>query len=101
MAKGVYRANYSFGLYGCYMPDFSFPVEFKRRKDFVAFVKGELAFYDIPASAIKQIPFKRVWGHVAAHGGSSVHCSIDYKGNTLAFIGLTDEEFKQAVEADC
>ena len=91
----------SFGLAGCYMPDShygSFVVN--TRRDMVATVRDALAFYEMPKSAIHQIKWLNVWRHAKRHGVSSLHFSIEHKGNCLAFSGMTEAEYEMANQDD-
>lgn len=99
MAKNIARYAVTFGLTGCYMPNSGpFTIEHTTRRDLADFIRRELAFFEMPANAMRQISIKHIWSHIARHGSSSAHFSIDHKGYTLAFHGLTDEEYKQAVK---
>lgn len=100
MAKGIARYAVTFGLSGCYMPDDGpHTVEFTTRAALANFVRNELDRLEWPKGLFASANIKRVWRHIAEHGSSVAHFSIQYKSNELAFYGLTDEEF-EAYEAD-
>jgi hypothetical protein len=84
----------TYGLSGCYMPDSnSGPLEFSTRKEFAAYIRHELEFYDMPARLFTEVNIRRLWSAIQRHGSSVMHFSLDHGGNTLGFHGLTEAEF--------
>jgi hypothetical protein len=90
------RYSVTFGLSGCYMPD-SGPTLFtcRTRQALADVIRGELAIYAFPKSAFRQAGLKALWSFITKAGDASrAHFYISYKGNTLAFTGLTKAEAK-------
>ncbi|RWI06831.1 MAG: hypothetical protein EOQ89_03620 [Mesorhizobium sp.] len=93
------RARYAitYGLSGCYMPDsHGGAYEFNTRGDLRDHIKAEMEFYGIPKSQFSQVRIEKLWRHIQRHGSSVAHFSIDHKGYSLSFHGLTLAEFRQA-----
>lgn len=89
----VARYSVSYGLAGCYMPDtVSGPLTFSTRRELAAFIRDELAAYDMPASLIREVRLRRLWGFVKQRGASVAHFSLEHRGYSLAFHGLTEGE---------
>jgi len=96
MTKHIARYSVTFGLRGCYMPDSSSgPYEFATRRELSAYIKDELAAYDLPASLFREVNIRRLWSFITRNGSSSAHFALYHKENALEFHGLTEEEFKQ------
>ena len=101
MPRHVARYVVTFGLSGCYMPDSnSGPMEFTTRRGLAAFIRSELETYEMPAYLFRDVNITRLWRHIAQHGSSSLHFSLDHKGYSLGFHGLTDAEFDEQSRED-
>lgn len=75
------------------MPDsVSGPYVFTRRKDLADFIKSELELFDMPKSLFREVSISRLWSHITRHGASVAHFSLDHKGYSLSFHGLTEDE---------
>lgn len=93
------RYSVSYGLQGCYLPDSqSGPFDAKTRRDLRDIIKSEMEAYDIPKSHFSQVRIEKLWRHIQRHGSSVAHFSIEHKGYSLAFHGLTHAEFKDAMK---
>ena len=102
MTKQVARYAITSGLAGCYMPDNGpSAIQCDTRRELANAIRYELEFLEFPKSAIRQISLRNIWGHIARHGPSVAHFSIQHKGREVAFHGLTDAEFEQAQADDC
>lgn len=89
----------SFGLTGCYMPDSDFGVyEVTRRRELVSIIRDALAFYDLPSRLIREVRINRLFAHGKRHGFSSVHFSLDHKGHSLHFGGMTEDEYQAELQ---
>lgn len=99
MSKPIARYSVSFGLEGCYLPDSHGGVyECHTRKELADIIRGEMQTYDLPKSLFAGVKIRRLWSFIKQHGSSSAHFSIYHKGYSLAFHGLTEEEFNQQNE---
>lgn len=102
MGKPVARFMIAYGLNGCYLPDSDAGAyEVTTRKALVAAVRDALELYDMPASSIRQVKWRRVWAWVKRSGHSSLHYSISHKGFALSIMGLTEEEYQAQTADDC
>ncbi len=96
MSKHPARYAVTYGLTGCYMPDsHGGAFEFHTRRDLAAFIRDELAFYDMPAGLIRDVKLRRLWGFITRNGSSVAHFSLRHGAYELAFHGLTEAEFQQ------
>lgn len=102
MSKPIWRYSVSVGMSG-YMPNTtSGPYSGTTRRDLVDLIREQFRLYadgenDPPHSALmRQVRVRNLWHHIARHGSSSAHFSIDI-GNSeqICFSGLTEEEFSQ------
>jgi len=83
------------------MPDsVSGPVEFATRREFAEYIRSELDFYEMPASLFREVKLRKLWAFIRRNGASVAHFSLDHKGYSLSFEGLTEEEFKQREGAE-
>jgi hypothetical protein len=99
MGKSVARYNITFGLSGCYMPDsYGGVIECHTRRDLAESVRDYLRMYELPASLFQQVRIKRLWSFIKNHGSSSAHFSLEHKGFSLSFSGMTEEEMTEALE---
>jgi hypothetical protein len=97
----IARYSVTFGLAGCYMPDsVSGPLAFATRAQLMDFIRSEIAAYDLPKSAIRQVKAQRLWGHIVRHGSSVAHFAIHHGANALEFHGLTEAEFAEMEAAE-
>lgn len=96
MARNVARYAVTYGLLGCYMPD-SGPdtVAFSTRRDMAAYLRSELAFYEMPLRLLRDVRLRRLWGFISRNGSSVAHFSLEHKGCSLRFDGLTEEEWNE------
>lgn len=91
---GMNNADVTYGLSGCYMPDSnSGPMQFDTRKELASFIRNELEYFEMPATLFREVRIRRLWGYITRHGSSSAHFSLDHKGNSLTFHGLTEAEY--------
>ena len=91
------RYSVTYGLTGCYMPDSHLGAyAFSTRGEFSRFIKDQLEFYEFPKAAFAQARVEKRWRFIQRHGSSVAHFSIDHKGYSLSFHGLTLEEYRQA-----
>lgn len=101
MAHHVARYTLSFGLAGCYMPDYvTAPQEYRTRGELADAIRHELEFHDMPASLFRDVNIRRLWGFIRRNGSSVAHFSLTHKGYTLAFHGLTQEEYEAGQSED-
>jgi len=103
MAKGIARYIVTNGLAGCFMPDSNHgPLEFSTRRELAGYIRSELesVFPDLSGREYRRlfdsVRVKNLWRHIARHGSSVAHFSIQRQGYELAFHGVTDSEFHQA-----
>lgn len=90
------RYAVTYGLSGCYMPDSHLgAVEFATRREFTAFIRDELKFYEMPARLFRDVNMRNLWRRIARHGSSSAHFSLRHGAYELAFHGLTESEYAQ------
>jgi len=102
MPKPIARFQLMNGLAGCYMPDHhSGPYVVTRRKDLIDAVRDQLAFLDMPKSAIRQVNWTRVWRFIKFAGDASqVHVTMTHKGYALELCGMTEGEADE-MERNC
>jgi len=99
--RAVARYSVSFGLAGCYLPDSHGGVyEVTRRTDLADVIREELRMYDLPASLFRDAHVRRLWRFIRRNGSSVAHFSLYHGDHALAFNGLTQAEYEQAVECD-
>lgn len=104
----TWRYSITVGLSGCYMPNYqggSF--EGTTRRELAALIRDHISMFadqeDDPSevSLFRQVRIKNLWRHIARHGSSSAHFSIDIgRGEEIAFHGLTEAEFNDMQAAD-
>jgi hypothetical protein len=71
------------------------------RRELVTLIREHLAMLDIAESRVRDVPVKRLWAFIKAHGSSTAHFSIDIgNGELLEFHGLTEAEFAEQVAAN-
>lgn len=101
MTQKIARYSISNGLAGCYMPDSqNGPYFFTTRKEFAAFIRGEIAQMDWPACEIKQANLRNVWKFIQRNGSSVAHFRIQRGAYEIAFHGLTEAEFDEMEKAN-
>jgi len=95
----IARYSITYALKGCYLPDNPGHVmEFHSRREMAEFIRYEIDFYEFPKATFRQADIRRLWRLIRNAGSSSVyHFSIDHGGYTIAFYGLTEEEYNAAM----
>lgn len=68
------------------------------RRDLANLIRYKLDFYEMPASLIRDVRITHLWQFIAHNGASVAHFSLDHKGSSLAFHGLTEEESNEMEE---
>lgn len=93
MPKHVARYAVTSGLAGCYMPDnHGGPIVAETRRELMDSIRCEIEMADFPKCAIRQVRARNLWRHIARHGSSVAHFSIQHGGREIAFHGLTESE---------
>jgi hypothetical protein len=101
MSKPIWRYSVTFGLSGCYMPDYHGGAHCgTTRRELVDLIKGEIDMLDLPASLIRDVKINRLWSFIERNGSSSAHFNLHHGANVLSFHGLTEEEYQQQSESD-
>jgi hypothetical protein len=97
----IARYAVTFGLSGCYMPDYhGCAFEVTTRRELAAAIRDELRMLDLPASLFREVGINRLWAFIKRYGSSSAHFSLHHGANVLQFHGLTEEEFQQQQEQE-
>lgn len=91
--KAYYKSG--FGLAGCYLDDSQgSPQCYTRRKDLARAIRADLEWLDWPASCIREVPLRRLWGLIKhARSASSFTFYIHHGAHVLTFYGLTEREY--------
>ncbi len=98
MAPNCYFAI-SHGLAGCYLPDTVHHYHANTRGEIADILRDAIEFEEWPKARIGDVKLMRLWSHAKRHGTSSMHFSIDHKGRSIGFHGLTKAEY-EAAEGD-
>lgn len=97
MARTTWRYSVSYGLTGCYLPNsVSGPHMGHTRRELADLIRSQLEMYDMPATRFADVGINRLWHHIKRHGSSSAHFRLDHThGHSLAFSGLTEDEYNE------
>ena len=99
MTKHVARYAVTYGLSGCYMPDsHEGSHEFSTRRELAKFIRAELQVFDMPARLFLEVRISRLWSAIKRNGSSCAHFSLRHGANSLAFHGLTQDEYLQDLD---
>lgn len=108
MSKPLWQYSVTVGLAGCYMPNYQGgAVEGTTRRELANFIRDQIGMFadqegdPSEKSLFAQVRINNLWRHIARHGSSSAHFSIDIgRGEQIAFHGLTRDEFTQLQAED-
>lgn len=93
MPREIARYSISYGLAGCYMPDsHDGPYVAATRAGLANIIRSELETYGMPACLFREVRIRKLWSFIRRNGSSVAHFSLDHKGYSLAFHGLTAAE---------
>lgn len=93
------RYAVTFGLAGCYLPDYHAGAhECHTRAELANLIRDTLRLLDLPASLFDDVKIRRLWRFIATHGSSTAHFNLHHREHVLSFHGLTENEYHQANE---
>lgn len=91
--KNPARFAVTFGLQGCFMPDWhGGAFEAATRRELAEIIRDTLRMLDLPADLFREVKIRRLWQFIQHHGSSSAHVFLHHGNNVLTFHGLTEDE---------
>lgn len=94
----MYYYAITHGLAGCYMPDYGFATAIATRGELADLIRHELELAEFPARLFREVRIRKLWAFLKRHGSSCAHFHIEHKGRSVAFHGLTAEEYATQIE---
>lgn len=90
----IARFAITYGLSGCYMPDWhGGAFEVTTRRDLAAVIRDTIHLLDLPANLFEQVKIRNLWKFIQYHGSSSsAHFYLHHGDYVLAFSGVTEDE---------
>lgn len=90
-----------YGLPGC-LPNSLMPYAVTTRRELVDALRSEVKWSGLPQRVFREMGVRNLWGHAKRHGFSIISREIPTGngGECFLFMGLTEQEYNDAVASE-